>query len=128
MKSKSKYTVLIADPKAYWTSILASKLNPEQCNVLVASDGLRALQILDSQAVDLLICELEMPEILGHQLIRMARKKFDASRLPIIIYTNQPRETWQRDCTKHCQVAFLKYETEVKDLAQAVEKVLNVGS
>ena len=118
------HNILIADQNSYWTRVLASLLPPEKYNIILSEDGLRALQIIDSQPIDLLICELNLPEILGGQLIKMVRARDDKKDLPIIIYTNEPPEKWDKECVQFCQAALLKYENEVGELATVVKKYL----
>lgn len=118
------HNILIADQNSYWTRVLSNFLPADEYNVILAEDGLRALQIIDSQPVDLLVCELDLPEILGEQLIKMIRARKDKSELPIIIYTNKPPEEWDRECVKFTQKILLKYENDAGELAAVIGKYL----
>ena len=124
MADDTQYNILVADQNSYWTRLLVNILPEEKYKILVADDGLRALQIVDSQPVDLMVCELNLPEILGGQLVKMVRARQDKRNFPIIVYTNQPQEEWDRECVDHCQAVLVKYETDVSELADMIKKYL----
>lgn len=120
------HNILIADQNSYWTRMLSNILPADNYNIILSEDGLRALQIIDSQSVDLLVCELNLPEILGEQLVKMVRAREDKKDLPIIIYTSEPPETWDRECVNACQSVLLKYENDVSELAEMIKKYLDL--
>ncbi len=125
--SEKVHNILIADQNSYWTRMLSNILPGDNYNIILSEDGLRALQIIDSQPVDLLVCELNLPEILGEQLVKMVRARSDKKNLPIIIYTSEPPETWDRECVSSCQSVLLKYENDINELAETIKKYLDLN-
>jgi YesN/AraC family two-component response regulator len=54
------------------------KVYTDQIEVLIASNGLQALQILENRKVDLLVTDIKMPEMNGIELLsRLSLKKLD---------------------------------------------------
>lgn len=53
--------------------------------VETASDGLQALHILDTQPFDLIVSDLEMPNMNGLEFLRRAKKHKNAEHTPIIM-------------------------------------------
>ena len=56
--------------------------------MLLAEDGAAALQALEAETPDLLITDVEMPEVDGFELTRRVRAHPRYSRLPVIMITS----------------------------------------
>ncbi len=78
-------TILIADDSASVRKFMALALKLAGYNVIAASDGMEALEKLPLQPIDLLITDLNMPNIDGFKLIKTIRQQSDYKNLPIII-------------------------------------------
>jgi two-component system chemotaxis response regulator CheY len=59
---------------------------------LTADDGRAALAVLEKSRVDLLVTDINMPEMDGIELVRAVRQKQDARALPILIITAKGEE------------------------------------
>jgi two-component system OmpR family response regulator len=57
----------------------------DRYKVLEAGNGLEALEILDHQAVDLIICDIMMPEMDGYEFLEELRESGDQT--PVILLT-----------------------------------------
>lgn len=97
---------------------------PDDYNILLTDSGLRALQIVDGEKIDLMVCEYDLPEISGQELVKMIRSRYDENILPMIIYTNEPRQNWDKESKNCCQFSFMKYDTDVEQLAETIRKIL----
>ncbi len=67
-------TILIVDDQPEVATTLADILQAKGFKVLLAGSGEEALQILHTQAVDILLTDVRMPDINGVELYREARK------------------------------------------------------
>lgn len=70
------YTVLLVDDETTVLNTLQSSINWQQFGVstlLVASDGLQAMEILSEHSVDLLITDIKMPHMDGINLLKSVR-------------------------------------------------------
>lgn len=83
------FHILIAEDDDTLRELMSDYLGENGYEVLQARDGAQAMVLLDSNHIDLLICDVMMPEIDGYTLTRELR---DADySLPILIVT--ARET-----------------------------------
>ena len=72
-----KYTVLICDDNMAVHSSLTSYLSAEGMEVISAFDGESALQSLRSRSVDVMVLDVMLPGIDGHEVCREVRKISD---------------------------------------------------
>jgi len=81
-------TVLVADDDAATRLLLRRVLRGRfGCDVIDAADGAVALDVLSSQAVDLVMLDLQMPHVSGLDVLRVLRGSEAGAALPVIILT-----------------------------------------
>ena len=86
----SRATVLIVDDNQAWRQVMASRLR-EDYGVLVAADGSEALEALGSERIDVIVSDVEMPEVDGTEFAvaavseRSAAGDVPAEAPPIIV-------------------------------------------
>ena len=83
-----KTIMTIDDSRAVRLSISLA-LKQAGYQVMEAADGREALGILEKTKVDLIISDLNMPEIDGIQLTRLLRAESVNSKTPILIVTTE---------------------------------------
>ncbi len=81
-------TILLAEdsPSVRKFIILALKL--KGYDVISAEDGMQALEKLPRQKIDLLVTDLNMPNVDGIKLIKTVRENPEYKELPIIILSS----------------------------------------
>ena len=72
-----KYTVLICDDNMAVHSSMTSYLNAEEINVISAFDGESALEELRRRQIDVMVLDIMLPGMDGHEVCREARKISD---------------------------------------------------
>ena len=85
-------TVLIADDERDFLICAENflKVYTDQIDVLVASNGRQALQILETRKVDLLVTDVNMPEMDGIELLsHLSRKNLDIYVIVITAFATQ---------------------------------------
>jgi two-component system chemotaxis response regulator CheY len=65
--------------------------------LLTADNGLQALELLARERVDLLVTDINMPEMDGIELVRAVRRVHDAKALPILIITAKGEEALRKE-------------------------------
>jgi two-component system chemotaxis response regulator CheY len=91
-------TVLITDDSK--TSQMLVKTTLQRIpglEFLTADNGREALLVLEKSHVDLLVSDINMPEMDGVELVRMVRKRHDAAALPILLITAKGEESAQQE-------------------------------
>jgi signal transduction histidine kinase len=82
-------TILVVDDTPANVEIMRSILEEANYEVLTASDGPEALDVLDDQVPDLIITDLWMPLMSGFDLITKIRKEERFRTVPIILLTGR---------------------------------------
>lgn len=81
-------TVLIVDDSELVLKVLSNKLKKSGYAILLASNGKTALEFLDGRSIDLLITDLNMPDMDGMQLIDAVRSNNYYQFMPIILFVS----------------------------------------
>ncbi|WP_057913324.1 response regulator transcription factor [Peribacillus muralis] len=76
-----RLSILIADDEKEIADLIAILLEKEGYHVMTASDGQEALDVTETQTVDLLILDIMMPEMDGYEVIRHIRERHN---MPVI--------------------------------------------
>ena len=74
--------ILMVDDDPYLVKILSFLLKDEGYEVLTATTGVDALQILSQQWVDMVILDVMLPRVDGFEICRRVR---ETNRVPIIM-------------------------------------------
>ncbi|HWR97984.1 MAG TPA: response regulator [Candidatus Methanoperedens sp.] len=83
-------TVLVVDDSATTRSLVASYLAGwGDIEVLEAASGFEALRLLPTRAVDVIVTDINMPDINGLELISFVRANPNYRRIPVVIITTE---------------------------------------
>ena len=85
--SKWWKTALIVDDEKIIREILKNTLERERFDVLLAESGVAALKLLSSKQVDVVISDIQMPEMSGMDLLSQIKAHYPD--LPVIMITGQ---------------------------------------
>jgi DNA-binding response OmpR family regulator len=80
-------SVLIVDDEPDLLENIGLALEGENYRILTASNGVEALQILQSRPVDLILADIAMPDMNGYQLYERVRQNMDWISIPFIFLT-----------------------------------------
>jgi len=84
---ETKETILIVDDQALNIQTL-SKLLKDEYHILIATSGLQALEIIEKQEKpDLILLDINMPEMNGYEVCKTLKNKSDTKDIPIIFVT-----------------------------------------
>ena len=81
--------VLSVDDSATMRKMVAFTLKSVGFDVLEAGDGQEALRVVQSRTVDLVISDVNMPNMDGLELTRQLRRKPGFGRTPILLLTTE---------------------------------------
>jgi len=83
-------TILVVDDSATTRSLVASYLAGwGEVEVLEAASGFEALRVLPSRAVDLIVTDINMPDINGLELISFVRANPNYRHIPVVIISTE---------------------------------------
>ncbi|MCB9500439.1 MAG: response regulator [Deferribacteres bacterium] len=86
-------TIMTVDDSASIRQMVAFSLKQAGYNVIEAVDGADALNQLATKSIDMLVTDLNMPNVNGVELIRQVRKMAAYRFIPIIMLTTESQET-----------------------------------
>jgi two-component system chemotaxis response regulator CheY len=83
-------TVLVVDDSATTRSLVASFLAGwEEIEVVEAASGFEALRVLPTRAVDVIVSDINMPDINGLELISFVRANPIYRHIPVVIISTE---------------------------------------
>jgi len=85
MLKKTNYNLLYVEDEDFTRKIAISYLKPYFANIYEAKDGQEALEIFNTKRVDIIMTDIEMPNMNGLEFCKRVREK--SKNVPIIITT-----------------------------------------
>ncbi len=85
-----KPSALIIDNNWYNRDIFRMALENAEYAITEAEDGQKGLAILAERTFDLLVLDLQMPGIDGHQVLRTIREQERHQRMRVVVVTANP--------------------------------------
>lgn len=85
--AKKKILLVDADPRS--TRVVEVSLRTAGYNVACVDDGHAALEVLDAQSPDLVICDTKLPKLDGYALVRRMKERPEHASIPVIFLTTQ---------------------------------------
>lgn len=86
-ENAAQKTILVVEDSEAAVIQLREILSSQGYNILLASNGVEALEQIDSQLPDAMILDLMMPEVDGFEVLKRIREQPKTERLPVIILT-----------------------------------------
>ncbi len=80
--------VLAVDDSPTYLNVLAEELRSESYEVIAASSGREALQLLEVEAVDCILMDLRMPDLSGQETCQIIKKRPEWRNIPLLILTS----------------------------------------
>ncbi len=88
-RDKRTKRILLVEDSGITRAMVARVLTAFGYVVSEAEDGVEALKLLSANPVDLILTDLEMPNMDGIQLIERVRAKSDWRHLPILVHSTR---------------------------------------
>jgi len=88
---------LVVDDSAIMRQLVSFTIKDAGYDVLVAENGRDALGKLDAGKVDMVITDLNMPEMDGIEFIRLLRSMPDYKFAPIVMLTTESQESKKQE-------------------------------
>jgi two-component system chemotaxis response regulator CheY len=118
-------TILVVDDSATTRSLVASYLTDwDGVEVVEAASGFEALRVLPARGVDLIVTDINMPDINGLELISFVRANPNYRRIPVIIITTENSAEDRKRGLDLGASDYLVKPFSAADLRRAVEAAL----
>jgi len=80
--------ILIIEDNIDTRDLLHLHLTAEGFSVVVAADGREGLYMADAERLDLIVTDIDMPNLDGIELVKQLRAQTQFERLPILVLTS----------------------------------------
>ena len=121
MAVDTSMNVLVVDDFATMRRIITNVLKQLGFeNILEAEDGTKALQVMETEKVDFVITDWNMPQMSGLDLLKAIRASEDKKDIPVLMVT---AEAMQENIVKAAQAGVNNYIIKPFDAATLSEKI-----
>ncbi len=124
MPADTNMTVLVVDDFATMRRIISNVLKQLGYeNILEAEDGTKALQVLETEKIDFVITDWNMPQMSGLDLLKAIRASEDKKDIPVLMVT---AEAMQENIMKAAQAGVNNYiikPFDAKTLSDKINKI-----
>lgn len=128
---EQKHKILILDDDPDWLTLSRDMLEsmPSHPEVLTANNGKRALSVLESEPIRLLICDLKMPRMDGLQVLAIVRRRHPELRT-VVLSGLEDEEYRSRAYALGVDLFWIKIEMQrnPKLFVECLESLLGSGS
>jgi PAS domain S-box-containing protein len=124
-ENRQKIQILLADDNAINQQLVLRLLGKRGHIVTVASNGREALALLKISRFDLVLMDVQMPEMNGFQATAAIRKEEESTgkHLPIIAMTAHAMEGDRARCLAAGMDGYIAKPIKVEDLVEAIENL-----
>lgn len=124
-KQNHEYTILCVEDNIINQEVMGSIISKKGYRYLPAYNGREALNILKEYKVDLVLMDIQLPELSGFQVTEMIRKEFDNEcKLPIIAITAYAMSEDKDKCIEAGMVDYISKPFNIEELYKVLEKYL----
>lgn len=120
----SKKIILAAEDSPATQKFISFTLKYKGYEVVVANDGLEAMEKLSGEKFDLIILDILMPRMNGLEVLKEIKTKTPYKDTPIIMLTSEKGEVERETAGKLGARAFLPKPFQPAELIEAVEKII----
>ena len=113
-------TILLVEDNEMNRHMLARRLEKNGYAVIMAVDGVQGLAMARSEAPDLVLMDLSLPEVDGWEVVRRLRAEDSTRRLPIIALT---AHAMAGDREKAIEAGCNDYDVKPVDWPRLLEKI-----
>jgi PAS domain S-box-containing protein len=113
-------TLLVVDDEEFNRDMLSRRLQRAGYGVVVAEDGHRALEAIDSRPPDLVLLDIMMPGLNGYDVLKRIRATSGRAHLPVIMVTAKAQTD---DIVEALDLGADDYLTKPVDFAVALARI-----
>ena len=119
-KAMPSAKILLVEDNAFNADMLSRRLTKRGYLVVLAEDGVRAIERARSERPDLILMDVSLPEIDGWEATRRLKGDPDTAHIPIIALTAHAMVS---DREKSFEAGCQEFEIKPVDLPHLIEKV-----
>jgi CheY-like chemotaxis protein len=117
--------VLVVDDSTTVRKFVAASLNIKGFRVVTAADGVEALERMPAEKFDLIITDLNMPDMDGFEFIRTLRETPEYREIPIIVLSSMTDLKNKDHALELGALAFLEKPLSTEAIQREVFRFVN---
>jgi response regulator RpfG family c-di-GMP phosphodiesterase len=118
-------TILVADDSSSTRSLIGKVLTEAGFSVIAAENGKKALELMDRCTPDLILSDLQMPELDGAHFCRIVHKNKSSCEIPFIIMSADGDRATMRRLLQYGASAYLVKPFNMDQLVLTAERLLS---
>ena len=122
----SKPTIVVADDNADICDLLQVGLGRLDFEVLVATNGREAYELIISHHPSLVLLDLVMPELSGLEVLAKLREETEFAKIPVIMITARTQDDDIERGFKLGATDYILKPFNLKDLTTKIASILNL--
>ena len=120
----SRPRVLVVEDNVVNQKVICHLLENAGCEALIAGDGLQALEMAGREPCDLVLMDVQMPELDGLEATRRLRRTARGSRIPVVAMTAHAMAGDRERCLEAGMDGYLAKPVQVAELAAELARWL----
>ncbi|MEW6321011.1 MAG: response regulator [Acidobacteriota bacterium] len=117
--------ILVVDDDAPTRLVLRRLLGQQlRCEVVDAANGMVALDLVNREAPDLVLLDLQMPGMDGIEVLHTLRTWRHTQQLPVIVLTSETDESVVRRCLAKGVSGYLAKPLQPSHVAERIRRLL----
>jgi chemosensory pili system protein ChpA (sensor histidine kinase/response regulator) len=124
-ESLEKQTVMIVDDSITVRKITEGLLKSLGYLVITATDGVNALEILETQIPDIILLDIEMPRMDGFELLARLRATPELEDVPVIMISSRTGNKHRGHAEKMGASGFIGKPWQAEQLLKDIQAVMN---
>lgn len=123
-QAQQKPTILIVEDEIAISRVLSLKLQKLNFNVIIAENGIKALEIIKTQPCSLIVLDIMMPAMNGFEFLQEIRRL--NVQTPVIVTSNLSQNEDIEKAKKYGVITyFSKVATSVSDIVKYIHGLFN---
>lgn len=114
---------LVVDDSQTMRTMIKSVLQAENFDCITAEDGVAAIEILGSQTVDVVVTDINMPNMDGIELVKNLRAAKNAMYTPILVISTESGDTIKQQGKQAGASGWIVKPFQPEVLIKAVKKL-----
>ena len=117
-------TILIVDDSVSMRKILGLTLAEQGYEILEADDGALALETLDGRTIDLIVSDLNMPNMNGLEFAHAVKKRKDYAFVPIVMLSTEGADKWKAESKAAGVRVWLTKPFQADELVSVISRLI----
>ena len=118
-------TIMVVDDSSSVRQMMSFTLENAGYEVVEAEDGEEALKkLLDSKNINMIVTDLNMPNVTGLELIRSVRAKSEYKYIPIVVLTTEFHDSKKKKSKEAGATGWITKPFKPDQLIDVIKKVI----